>query len=59
MWDVQGVAEDDRLDSVQGSAPSEVRIQGLDVVELSTPPKTEEEPTSIISNVSVRGDRNV
>jgi hypothetical protein len=50
-----GFAEGDRLDSVEGSASSGARKQGSDVVEGSTPSKTEEEPTSITGNVSIRG----
>jgi hypothetical protein len=53
--DVQRVEEGDRLDSVEGSASSGARKQGLDVVEGSTPSEREEESTSITGNVSVRG----
>jgi hypothetical protein len=41
--DVRQVAEGDRLDSVQGSAPSGARMQGSDVVEGSTPSEAEKE----------------
>jgi hypothetical protein len=54
-----GIWEGERLGSVEGSAPSGARKQESDVVEWSTTFEMGEEPTSITSNVSVRGARNV
>jgi hypothetical protein len=51
---VQRVAEDERLESMEGSTLAGARKQGSDIVERSAPSRTEEEPNSTTGNASIR-----